>query len=654
MKRALFRTFVPVLFPLCLISFFLPGVSRAAGVGEELLQKGVRVEFAVTPINAGELVEGEYAKVSFRITDEATGNPVSSLNPGAWLDSTAEAKGGKGPGTCKERINIYLKGIVGMGPLLDLNSYYLLVLNREANISVIDPLVGITGKTSLLTSIPLRKPGGDWAKSGDYKRVYVTMPLAGQLAVIDTDTFKVTANLEAGANPLRVALQPDGKYLWIGNDAKDPGASGVTVIDTSGLRSVALIPTGMGHHEIVFSSDSRYAYVSNRDDGTVSVIDVQQMKKVRELKSGPLPISLAFSPLSRTLFIADGKEGVITVVEGKNHEVVARIKAKPGLGAMAVTPEGRWLLVTNGGANLVHAIDTSANRIIHDIQVEAQPFQITLTRAFAFVRCLASERVNVINLAELNKGAVPPVGSFAAGAAPPRDAGELGIASTIVPAVGEAAVFVVSPADKSIYYYMEGMNFPMQNFQTYGRSAVAVEVVDRSLREKEPGVYSTIIKTPAAGNYAVAFILDTPSIVHCFSVAVKANPSLKKKQAHPRIDYLVKERKVTVGDKLPLRFRLLDPETGEPRSGLKDVTVLYYATPGVARTEAPAREVAEGVYEAILSFPRGGAYFVYVASPSLKVKYMDLPFLSLVAAEGKAAPPAPPGAGGKGAAEGAE
>ena len=78
-----------------------------------------------------------------------------------------------------------------------------------------------------------------------------------------------------------------------------------------------------------------------------------------------------------------------------------------------------------------------------------------------------------------------------------------------------------------------------------------------------------------------------------------------------------------------------DPETRKPQTGLSDVRVLYYAAPGQSRNEVPAREVEDGIYEAALSFPRSGAYYIFVASPSAKAKYADLPFLTLVATEGK-------------------
>ena len=40
---------------------------------------------------------------------------------------------------CRTRVTQYLQGLVGMRPMIDMNSYYVMALNRDASISVIDP-----------------------------------------------------------------------------------------------------------------------------------------------------------------------------------------------------------------------------------------------------------------------------------------------------------------------------------------------------------------------------------------------------------------------------------------------------------------------------------------------------------------------------------
>ena len=47
------------------------------------------------------------------------------------------------PAQCREKIQSYLTGSLRMRPEVDLNSYYVLTLNKSPDISVIDPLLGL-------------------------------------------------------------------------------------------------------------------------------------------------------------------------------------------------------------------------------------------------------------------------------------------------------------------------------------------------------------------------------------------------------------------------------------------------------------------------------------------------------------------------------
>ena len=600
------------------------------------VRRGVAVDFSVTKTEGSdqtELMEGDTVEVRFRLTDEATGAPLNAQYPGAWMDvgQTVEARGGTVAQTCRDKVSLYLRNIVGIRPLVDLNSYYLLALNTEPTISVIDPRLGISGRTNLYARIRLEQPGAAWVKSRDDKRLYVSMPAAGKVAIVNAETFKVAANLDAGVNPLRVELQADEKYLWVGNDAAEAGESGVTVIDAAAMKVAASIPTGRGHHEIAFSADDRYAFVSNRGDGTVSVIDIQRLEKVKDIPTGPLPISLAYSPLSRAVYVADGEEGVISVVDGERHEILARIAAKPGLGPLRITRDGRWALVLNSVENVVSVVDTANNRLKYTIPVEPKPYEIALTDEFAYVRSLESELVSLIQLSFLGEDNMPAPNRIPAGASPPNLAPDLGLAAGIVASPKDAAAYVLSPADKAIYYYMEGMNAPSGSFQTYGQSARSIEIIDRSLREREPGVYSARARIPVAGKYDVALILDSPSLVQCFDFTAKPDPKRKRPGPALSIEYLTQERRVAAASGFQFSFRLTDTESGGPGVGLEDVLVQYYMVPGLHRTQVPAREVSAGVYEAPLTLPEAGAYYLYVAVPSARVQYGDLPYRTVLA-----------------------
>ena len=86
-----------------------------------LVRNGVVVQFSARPVDkpARDLMEGDIADVRFAIRDEASGQPVRGVVPGAWMDMAQVIQGR--PGTdqksCKDKVSLYLKGIVGMRPM---------------------------------------------------------------------------------------------------------------------------------------------------------------------------------------------------------------------------------------------------------------------------------------------------------------------------------------------------------------------------------------------------------------------------------------------------------------------------------------------------------------------------------------------------------
>jgi hypothetical protein len=177
------------------------------------------------------------------------------------------------------------------------------------------------------------------------------------------------------------------------------------------------------------------------------------------------------------------------------------------------------------------------------------------------------------------------------------------------------------------------MAAPMGSFNNYRREPRAALIVDRSLREKEPGEYSTLVTLPRSGKYDVAFLLDSPRVVHCFNAEAKLNPTLEKKKprAPLRVESLLTDKRMNVGEKLRLRFKLTDPATNEPKVGHRDVRVLTFLAPGVWQKRQWAESVGAGVYESEITAPEAGVYYVFFECPSLKASYVQLPHLVLQA-----------------------
>lgn len=602
---------------------------------QKLVDQGIAIEFTFDPQKqqSGKLKAGEDSIVKFKVTDTTTGTPVKGLNLSVWMSLRA---GDKAPDMkqCREKIQSYLGGTLRERPDVDLNSYYILALNASADITVIDPLLGFGG-SKLLTLVMLTSPGEDWVLTRNGEKLFVTMPLIDQVAVVDTHSWTVVAYIDTGVNPTNITLQPDQKYLWVANDGNKGEAGGVTVIDAVTLKVAAQIPTGAGRHEAIISSDNRFAFISNRESGTISIIDVRKLQKTGDVKVSSNPVSMARSELSKAIYVASEAEGTIAVIDEQSQQILARMKAKPGLRAVRFAPGGRYGFAVNTKENTVNIFDAASNRMLHEVKVGKAPDQVIFSDIFAFVRSLGTESVVMIRLATL--GTDVEITEFPGGQMAPDKASAPVRADSIVLAPEGNAVIVANPADKVIYYYTEGMAAPMGDFQNYRREPRAVLVVDRSLREANPGVYSTTIKFPASGKYDVAFLSDAPRISHCFEAAAEPNPLLKQeRQIALRLDYQIKEINLPAGQNFRLRFKLVETATNQPKDDLKDVRVLTFS--GAWQRRDIAKSIGGGVYEINLNMPEPGAYTVFVESRSMGVRYQDLPQLMLTASDEKTVP----------------
>ena len=571
-------------------------------------EQGVSIEFSL----ASKPIAGEEATVRFKISGVNGSVPLSNLRPLAWIDQRTSPQA---PATreCRDKVQAFLQSSFTRRPTVDLNAYFVLALNNEANISVIDPLSGFGG-SKLYTLIALKSTGEDWVLSADNKRLYVSMPQSNQVAVIDVPTWKVTANLDAGVKPARIALQHDQRYLWVGT------SDGVTVIDTVTVKTVAQIKTGAGPHEIAFNDDDSVAFVTNKEAGTVSIIDVRKLAAVSEIKVGSQPAALVFSTLSKTAYVANEGDGTIVAIGGARHDAITRIQSQPGIRALRIVPDGRYGFAVNPVRNVVYIFDLSSNRIVHTVPVGPGADQISFTSQFAYVRSAVSEFVTMIRISELAKEA--PVSRFPAGQKAPGESPSTSIAAAIVPAPGEGSVLVANPADKMIYYYSEGMAAPMGSFQNYKRDPRALLVLDNSLRETERGIYTSTVRLMAPGHYDVVFLLDAPRLTHCFEMSVADNPALPKKtDTAVKIEPLDNKALANAGERFTLRFKVVDSKSGSAKSNLQDITVLAFLAPGIWQQRELAKPGADGVYEMSFVPPEPGVYYIFFQSPSLGLQF---------------------------------
>lgn len=575
----------------------------------------VEVEFSLTQASTGRTVasprEGDDVKVRFKVRDKASGTPLENRYPSSWMEMNASAAAPPGD-ACKARVQRILNADLFSRPEIDLNNYYVLVLNRDASITVVDPIFGY-GNTKLLATIALHKPGDDWAFSADQKLLFVSMPESGEVAAIDTSTWRVVKNISAGTRPGRLTLQPDGHYLWIVT------ANGVAALDTAKLEIAAQLRTGEGSHELAISPDSRHIFVTNAE--SVSIVDTGTLTARSVSSEGFKPRSIAYSAKSQLAYATDSEAGTITAINAGGAQLSV-LRAQPGVGPLRFARDGRYGFVLNARLKRIHIIDSAVNRIVQTAETEKEPDQVTFSSKLAFIRQRGSEIVLMIpmDVAGLESKAIP-VAEFPAGQHPLDKVSLPSSADTIVRVPNEDAVLVANPGDKAIYYYKEGMAAPMGSFSNYGKEPRAVTVIDRTLRQTEPGIYETTARLEKPGLYTAIFLLDSPQAVKCWDFTVEKDPA-RSREADSRFS-VVSLSDIEQGKRgvpLSLRFRI-DNGASKPKSGVTDVRALAFLAPGVWQTRLSAKALGDGVYEIRFLPPQPGSYYFHVEAPSIGIAF---------------------------------
>jgi DNA-binding beta-propeller fold protein YncE len=574
--------------------------AAAAAVAAPQVDRGISVEMRAPE----HLRDNEPAPLTFSISDTHSHAPLIGARPSAWLSPRRSADP-LSQKECTRRVAAFLGDSLLYRASVDLNTYYVLTLNDDATISVVDPRFSFGG-SQLLSMVFLDARGEDWALAGD--TLFVSMPSANRLAAADMTTWRVRKKIDAGPHPRRVVS--DGSRLFVTTD------DGISIIDTSTLEVTKRIAIA-SPEDVVLAG--RYVVVASR--GSLTIIDSRG--EASRINVAALPRAstaapvLAYSTAAQLIYLADPDTGRIAAIDPKSGKSVATVTARPGFTQLRFAPNGRHALLPNAARNVVEVLDAASNRIIQRASIAKAPDRVTFTDRLAFIQRRESETVLVIPLENVGIDGAPlsvadfPGGEHAFGAArTPAD--------SIVEAPDAPAVLVANPKDHTVYYYKEGMAAPMGGFNIDAHEPRAVLVLDRSLREQRGGIYSATTRIPAPGSYDVVFYLDAPRAVACFVVDVAARPETlaKLQQQPPAVEFVDAPQTVRAGEKSRILFRISDIRTHQPREALRDVRVLAMQAPGVWQQRGDAVAHADGTYEFAFTPPSTGFYTLWIASDS--------------------------------------
>ncbi|WP_437807323.1 YncE family protein [Sorangium sp. So ce1078] len=619
-----------------------PAPAEAPGEGEprpaasRVERDGLSIAFELRPLQgaAARLEARSDATAVFTITDAATGAPARDLSPLAWMTRRAGAPPDEAG--CQEKIRSFMGGLIAVRPDVDMNAYLLWTQNEDNTLSVINPQLAFN-RSKLRSLVTLAAASTSVALHPDASRLYVTLQNGRGLAVVDTRRGLVAANVPVGAEPTRVAVAPDGRAVWVGND----GDGTVSVVDARVADVLKTLRVGAGHHEIAFSGGGRTAWITSRDASTVTAVDTGTLEPVAEIEIGEGAAAVAASDAAGAVYVANEPRGEVVILDAERRAVAGRVAVKAGVSAIQFAPGGRFAFALNPAKGEVSILDASVGALAHTLAGFASPDAITFTKTFAYVRNLGESRVSLIELPSLERPGKPAVVEVQVGQRAPRAAkGAGGAAPFAVVPEGNGAI-VASPADKVLYYYVEGMMAPMGTLSNYGREPRAALIEDRSLKEVQPGVYATTVRLGDEGAYDVELLLGGRRVAACLeaTVAPSAVPAEDRSPGLTVEPLFDADVDLEVSRPATLRFRAR-PTASAPPLEAKEMKVMIFQFPVGFRDVVLPRAEPDGAFSVSFTPPEPGHYRFLVEAESRNAPLGALPFIDLHAGSPGAAPAA--------------
>lgn len=176
---------------------------------------------------------------------------------------------------------------------------------------------------------------------------------------------------------------------------------------------------------------------------------------------------------------------------------------------------------------------------------------------YAYIRTLQSEQVGLLSLASLDKEQ-PIIKFVPAGAGALADTNNLLRASSMALTLDRAGAFFVTPSERTLHHYMEGMNAPRAGLRTYGHTSMSALVMQRGLREVHPGQYSAVIRLPSAGRMVLALASEAPVLRECLGVKIESSISGKADAAIAAHWLSEGVQKVKQGETVNFRIKIND------------------------------------------------------------------------------------------------
>jgi YVTN family beta-propeller protein len=254
------------------------------------------------------------------------------------------------------------------------------------------------------------------------KLAYITHSSANTVGVYDINSYTHLQDINVGAYPNGLALNPSKNKLYVTNS----NANTVSVINTFSNQVIASVAVGNNPVGVCVSPNGNKIYVANKNSNTISVIDALTNSIVSTINVGTAPTGICILPDSSKVYVTNNGSNTISIINTTTNSVTATLAV--GIAPYGITPssDGTKVYIANSGSNTVSVLNTSNNSFSIPYTTGGYPYSIAVNSSGStiYVSNYTDFTVSAINTLMGFSNTVP-VGNYPAGMSFSEDESQL-------------------------------------------------------------------------------------------------------------------------------------------------------------------------------------------------------------------------------------
>jgi len=223
----------------------------------------------------------------------------------------------------------------------------------------------------------------------DGKRLFVTVESDHTLRIIDTATRHMVGTVNVSGRPNQVAVTPDGKYVAVPIRDGDK----VDIVDVAKQEVVKSLPIKEPHNALNIGSN-RYMFVSSMASHEINIIDLEKMDYSAVIPVGGRPRPYVVAPDGKTMFVAVADLHGFVIVDIPDKKIIDRVEipdehptphplkyesSDTRTHGLALTPDGNELWVSSLLDDCVYIYDVKNKKFVGKVPTGGGPNWLAFT-----------------------------------------------------------------------------------------------------------------------------------------------------------------------------------------------------------------------------------------------------------------------------------